>query len=629
MYEINKVKLIDLKSKSLELYLDPNKAILINDLIFASAIVELIDMDTSIIDKKIFIEKFKIFKFDDYTTNQIVEYLFSLFLYVLHNEEIINKQMPKPISKIDFSEKSLLTIQNLNISYDYDIPYLAGYSADGKTIYIDKIVDLPRNSFDLQALSLHEYIEKSLFQSFKNRDNLYFKTHQIALRIEELFVSSLKNKIYWEEYQYTKMKYYIDKAANKLEYDLPQKIDVTPYKDCGFEDYYFIKNDSLLIALTLPVFMRNFENNYNKIRKEEINEHCSLFGDEFKICSGNFLGFNDYLSKSKSNAFGYISNNSYYTKKINDINFSIKETFIYYGYGIGFFEIILNSLDAIDYSKIKLSKLNSSLINIKEAALSNDTFELLSKFNEKFKNQNTYLTTSFSISYFVLSSSKNNLDEMYRISTELCGEHQSSKNIDEFEKSGIENIYINHGFTGSVYYFENYQLETNKINSIKATNHFLYLISTVIPELNFLTQNIIKYSTVVSQSNSYIEIEKHLDILKNIREKVDSLIFDTYPQNVNEFAIDASIYDKAFESWEFEKYILILKEQNKKIENLIQEFDTKLKHISDKKLNVFVKLLTGFSATSVFVDTFSHINLNIGFYFLIIPLILIIIGLIL
>ncbi|MBN2894379.1 MAG: hypothetical protein JXK05_00610 [Campylobacterales bacterium] len=263
---------------------------------------------------------------------------------------------------------------------------------------------------------------------------------------------------------------------------------------------------------------------------------------------------------------------------------------------------------------------------MKENVSNSKTFDLLHDLDKLFKKNQTYLTTSFAISYFFLSSGKTSLEQSYQISTELCGENQSSKTLDEFKKSGVESIYINHGFTGSVYFLSDYRLESNYINKLKATNHFLYLVSNVVTELNFLTQNIIKQSVVLSCSDSYSEVEYHLNKLKNVREKIDSFIFDSYSQNVNEYAIDASIYDKAFETWEFDKYLNILKEQNKKIENLIIEFDAKLKHLSDKKLNVFVKLLTGFSATSVFVDIFSHIDIKLGFYFLVIPLVLLVLG---
>lgn len=637
MYKIDKLKFSDFRSVIKSEYLDVEKrAIELNDFIFVEAICEIIDIDKFLVTsdllkaeqiRMLLNKKINVLDFDKETILNISSYLIELFLYILSTHNILKAEIKKPLIKDTFENTALQKIEKLNLDFSYDIPYLAGYSSDGKTIYVDKDC-VPKSSFDLQALSLHEYVEKSLFELFKYRENLYFKAHQIALRVEELFVVSMKSETYWNSYQYEIMSELIDKSANKKTFNLPERLDSTPYKDCGYEDLYFMEKDRTKIVLTLPIFIKNFENGYNRDRLEEIDEYCSFIGDKVKISSGNFLGFNDYISRSKSHIFGYISDESYYAKIINNFRFSIKETFVYYGYGIGFFEIVLNSLELIDLEKNRLSDFNDNLVYLKENNLNEKTFEFLFDLENKLKLNDSYLTTSFAISYFLISSNRESLQDIYEISKELCGENQSSKTESEFVKSGLENIYINHGFTGSVYFFDNYELEDDKISGIKAMNHFLYLVSNVIPELNFLTQNIIKLSVEVSKSDTYKVVENHLIVLKNIREKIDSFVFDIYPQNVNMFAIDSSIYDKAFEAWEFEKYILILKEQNKKIENLIQEFDTKLKHITDKKLNVFVKLLTGFSATSVFVDIFSHVNLNIGYYFLLIPIILIIFGMI-
>ena len=76
------------------------------------------------------------------------------------------------------------------VDREHDIPYLAGYSRDGKTIYIDR--HMPK-SFRFRGrvietdrfLILHEEVEKTLIE----RLNLhYLHAHQIATRAEQAAV---------------------------------------------------------------------------------------------------------------------------------------------------------------------------------------------------------------------------------------------------------------------------------------------------------------------------------------------------------------------------------------------------------------------------------------------------------
>ena len=73
-----------------------------------------------------------------------------------------------------------------------DIPYLAGYSRDGKTIYIDRHMppsfryrgrDIDTDRF----LILHEEVEKTLIDQL---DLHYLHAHQIATRAEQAAVRS-------------------------------------------------------------------------------------------------------------------------------------------------------------------------------------------------------------------------------------------------------------------------------------------------------------------------------------------------------------------------------------------------------------------------------------------------------
>ncbi len=117
------------------------------------------------------------------------------------------------------------------IDHDHHVPYLAGYSNDSKTIYIDR--DLPA-SFKNKAgdkvptfkyLMLHEAVEKSLI----DRLNLHYQhAHQIALRIEKAAV--VADGVSWKEYD-DFMQEWIKEAGHDSCTDLPGDLDITPYID--------------------------------------------------------------------------------------------------------------------------------------------------------------------------------------------------------------------------------------------------------------------------------------------------------------------------------------------------------------------------------------------------------------
>ena len=83
---------------------------------------------------------------------------------------------------------------------DHDIPYLAGYSRDGKTIYIDR--HMPK-SFRVRGrvietdrfLILHEEVEKTLIDQLNLH---YLHAHQIATRAEQAAVRAAG--VGWRDY---------------------------------------------------------------------------------------------------------------------------------------------------------------------------------------------------------------------------------------------------------------------------------------------------------------------------------------------------------------------------------------------------------------------------------------------
>ena len=112
----------------------------------------------------------------------------------------------------------------------HDIPYLAGYSEDGKIIYIDR--HMPR-SFKFQGrtvdtdrfLILHEEVEKTLIDQLGLH---YLHAHQIATRAEQAAVRAAG--VNWRDYDRF-MQQYVKRIGDERLTKLPQDLDTKPYRD--------------------------------------------------------------------------------------------------------------------------------------------------------------------------------------------------------------------------------------------------------------------------------------------------------------------------------------------------------------------------------------------------------------
>ena len=113
---------------------------------------------------------------------------------------------------------------------DHDIPYLAGYSRDGKTIYIDrhmpKVMKLRGREVDTDRfLILHEEVEKTLIDQLNLH---YLHAHQIATRAEEAAVRAAG--ILWRDYDRFMQKY-VKKMGDERLSKIPADLDLKPYRD--------------------------------------------------------------------------------------------------------------------------------------------------------------------------------------------------------------------------------------------------------------------------------------------------------------------------------------------------------------------------------------------------------------
>jgi len=112
----------------------------------------------------------------------------------------------------------------------HDIPYLAGYSEDGKTIYIDR--HMPRSlkfrgrTVDTDRfLILHEEVEKTLIDQLGLH---YLHAHQIATRAEQAAVRAAGIK--WHDYDRF-MQTYVKRIGDERLTKVPDDLDTKPYRD--------------------------------------------------------------------------------------------------------------------------------------------------------------------------------------------------------------------------------------------------------------------------------------------------------------------------------------------------------------------------------------------------------------
>jgi hypothetical protein len=112
----------------------------------------------------------------------------------------------------------------------HDIPYLAGYSKNGRTIYIDR--DMPKSFLfrgrrikSDQFLILHEAVEKTLMDHLGLR---YLHAHQIATRAEQAAVRAAG--ISWGGYDRF-MRRYVKSIGDKHLSKVPRDLDLKPYRD--------------------------------------------------------------------------------------------------------------------------------------------------------------------------------------------------------------------------------------------------------------------------------------------------------------------------------------------------------------------------------------------------------------
>ena len=116
------------------------------------------------------------------------------------------------------------------IDRSHDIPYLAGYSQNGRTIYIDRsfpraFVARGQRVFVDRFLAVHERTEKALLDAL---GLTYPQAHRLALRAEKEAVRAAG--VPWNAYRRFMQKH-IRRAARKPLARVPRDLDLKPYRD--------------------------------------------------------------------------------------------------------------------------------------------------------------------------------------------------------------------------------------------------------------------------------------------------------------------------------------------------------------------------------------------------------------
>jgi hypothetical protein len=158
-----------------------------------------------------------------------------------------------------------------NLDRNHDIPYLAGYSQDGKTIYIDR--HLPKTfTFRTRTIEvdrfliLHEEVEKTLIDQLGLH---YLHAHQIATRAEEAAVHA--QGITWKAYD-NFMQKYVKAIGDERLTKVPADLDLKPYRD--YHDYDLLRQ--------MEQHMERVEADQVK-QKAELKRYAEAFREELRI----------------------------------------------------------------------------------------------------------------------------------------------------------------------------------------------------------------------------------------------------------------------------------------------------------------------------------------------------------
>lgn len=176
---------------------------------------------------------------------------------ITHRFEITSKKLRGPdwaISAAMLHESFDAIYAEVKVMRCYNVPYVAGYSMDGKVIYIDKDLphtlqvrnreagNQPKRMYIDRYLIMHEAVEKGLMRAYGLR---YQHAHQIALRVESELVRA--DGFVWQDYD-RQLKPFIKVAEEDMVDDFPPDLDLRPYEDTSDWDLVAAMHKAMLEA---------------------------------------------------------------------------------------------------------------------------------------------------------------------------------------------------------------------------------------------------------------------------------------------------------------------------------------------------------------------------------------------
>ena len=196
---------------------------------------------------------------------QIIKNTYSLKMmsYFFMKDDMSKRELTRALNQI---------VRKVKVNTLYDVPFLAGYSKDAKTIYIDKripkFLTYKNKKFNIyRFLILHEIIEKTLIDHLGPLN--YNLAHEIASRAEYAAITG-------EEFSYTEYNQFIQEKLAEIRcetnYTIPPDLDLKPYYDA--KDETLIKR----IKKSLKINWIN-KKNYNL----QINSKPNIIRHSIKI----------------------------------------------------------------------------------------------------------------------------------------------------------------------------------------------------------------------------------------------------------------------------------------------------------------------------------------------------------
>jgi len=125
----------------------------------------------------------------------------------------------------------MLDDKDVVFNVQYDIPYLAGTSIDGKTIYRDRQTPSSYQSSSGHTVDTDKYfkVHERVEKAFLDQGFPYILAHQIAEQIERAAV--INDGYDYDEYDRI-TETWVGKVGDRAIYNVPYDLCLIPYRDC-------------------------------------------------------------------------------------------------------------------------------------------------------------------------------------------------------------------------------------------------------------------------------------------------------------------------------------------------------------------------------------------------------------